>query len=100
MSSSEPRLPGVAVSVVAALLVGGGAIAIGLRYAPMVPGGAPDATASAAAATAPAFATEEYGRRLVANTAELLGPDRRIPRAGSHPPGSGWHADAVRGPGD
>ena len=77
--TNEHKLPGVAGIVVAALLIGGGAIVIGLRFAPVVPGATPGLPASVAARSAPDFATEEYGRRLVANTAELLGPDQADP---------------------
>lgn len=42
--------------------------------------GAPGASAPAATrATAPDYATEEYGRQLVAHTAELMGPDHPDP---------------------
>lgn len=60
--------------VVACGLVGAGAVVIGLRGNPsstiaVTPSGRPT----------PAEATEEYGRRLVAHTAELLGQDQADP---------------------
>ena len=63
----------VALAVSAAV----GALAVGAAlYGPY---GASGASASDAPAPAPAYATEEYGRRLVANTAELLGQDHPDP---------------------
>jgi thiosulfate dehydrogenase len=51
-----------------------GAVAIGIGlYA------AGRTSAASPAATAPAIATEEYGRQLVARTAEFLGPDQTDP---------------------
>ncbi len=49
--------------------------------APGAVGGAPGALAPAppARVTGPDYATEEYGRQLVAHTAELMGPDHPDP---------------------
>jgi thiosulfate dehydrogenase len=76
VSAAEQKLPGFTAIVVVALLVGGAAIAAGLYLAPVVPGGAGFATGASAT---PAIVTEEYGRRLIAQTNELLGPDQADP---------------------
>lgn len=94
MSAHAPRgLPGLAGIIVATVLIGGVAIMAGLRYSAVEPGGSSDAGSPTAPANSgaerprpprpasevPAQATEEYGRRLVAQTAELLGPDHPDP---------------------
>ncbi|MGE0864394.1 MAG: c-type cytochrome [Vicinamibacterales bacterium] len=86
-------LPGIAGIIVMAVLIGGAAIFAGLRYSAVEPGGSSDAASPTAPANSggerprppqpvgeiPAHATEEYGRRLVAQTVELLGPDHPDP---------------------
>jgi thiosulfate dehydrogenase len=65
-----------------ALAVGAGLYGYGSPgpYGARSPYGASGASAPASApASPPAFATEEYGRRLIANTADLLGPDHPDP---------------------
>lgn len=62
------RLTGV---VVACCLVGAIAVAATLRFGPE--------PLTAPARAVPAIATEEYGRRLIAQTAEYLGPDQADP---------------------
>ncbi|MEP7116169.1 MAG: c-type cytochrome [Acidobacteriota bacterium] len=94
MSSHDSRgLPGLAGIIGLALVVGAGAIVTGLRYSSVDPGGSSDAASPTAPANSgeqrprpprsatdvPAHATEEYGRRLVAQTVELLGPDQPDP---------------------
>lgn len=94
MSANDPRgLPGLAGIVALALVVGGAAIAVGLRYTAVAPGGSSDAASPTAPANSgaerprpprpvtdvPDVATEEYGRRLVAQSVELLGPDQPDP---------------------
>lgn len=94
MSPNDTRgLPGLAGIVALALVVGGAAIAVGLRSSTVTPGGSSDAASPTAPANSgaerprpprpvtdvPAHATEEYGRRLVAQTVELLGPDHPDP---------------------
>lgn len=94
MSPQESRgLPGLAGVVVAALAVAAVAVAAGLRLAPVAPGGSSDAASPTAPANSglerprpprpvtevPDHATEEYGRRLVAQSVELMGPDHPDP---------------------
>jgi len=76
VSAAEQKTPGFAGIVVVGLLVGAAAIAAGLYLAPVVPGGA---GLVAGAASLPPVVTEEYGRRLIAQTNELLGPDQADP---------------------
>jgi len=82
----EPARPpsggfGPVLAVSAAL----GAIAVwaALQGTPWTPPvgsfGRPDAGADGTSAPVPAIATEEYGRRLIAHTAELLGQDQTDP---------------------
>jgi thiosulfate dehydrogenase len=63
----EPR--GLTFAIVISAGAGALVIALGLY-------GASVGSASAPSMTVPQTATEEYGRRLVAHTAELLGPDQ------------------------
>lgn len=77
MSAAEQKPAGWAGIVVVGVLVGAAAIAAGLRMAPAVPGGA--AIVAGSPDHTPAIVTEEYGRRLVAQTNELLGPDQPDP---------------------
>lgn len=94
MSPNESRgLPGLAGIVVVTLAIGGAAVVAGLRYSAVEPGGSSDAASPTAPANSgaerprpprpvsdvPEHATEEYGRRLVAQTVELLGPDQPDP---------------------
>ncbi|MGD9903927.1 MAG: c-type cytochrome [Vicinamibacterales bacterium] len=88
-TGDERGLPGLAIAGLLAAIVAVAAVAVGLRTADVAPGGSSDAASATAPATSgaerprppqpigevPAHATEEYGRRLVAQTAELLGPD-------------------------
>jgi thiosulfate dehydrogenase len=60
----------VVVSALSAV-IGAGVVTIGLSRASDEP--------SASETSVPAVATEEYGRRLIAHTAELLGPDQPNP---------------------
>ena len=94
MSPNESRgLPGLAGIVVFALAIGGAAVVAGLRYSAVAPGGSSDAASPTAPANSgeerprppravtdvPEQATEDYGRRLVSQTVELLGPDHPDP---------------------
>jgi thiosulfate dehydrogenase len=74
MTESDNRRDrsGLMLPILASAAIGAIAIGVGVYVA----GGTP---AADAAATAPVIATEEYGRRLVAHTAELLGPDQPDP---------------------
>jgi thiosulfate dehydrogenase len=94
VSPQESRgLPGLTVVLVATGFVAAVAIAAGVHYAAVPPGGSSDAASPTAPANSglerprppravtdvPDHATEEYGRRLVAQTVELLGPDHPDP---------------------
>ena len=94
MSPTDTRgLPGLAGIIVVALVLGAAAIAVGLRFPAVEPGGSSDAASPTAPANSgeerprppravtdvPEQATEEYGRRLVSQTVELLGPDHPDP---------------------
>ncbi len=94
MTSNDNRgLPGLTGIIAVALLAGLAAVVISLRSSAIAPGGSSDAASPTAAANSgaerprppravtdvPAHATEEYGRRLVANTVELMGPDHPDP---------------------
>lgn len=94
MSPQESRgLPGLTGVIVVAVVIAAGAVFAGVRYAAVRPGGSSDAASPTAPANSglerprpprpvtdvPDQATEEYGRRLVANTVELLGPDHPDP---------------------
>lgn len=94
MSPQEPRgLPGIAAVIAVTAVIGVGAVVAGVRYSSVPPGGSSDAASPTAPANSglerprppravtdvPEHATEEYGRRLVANTVELLGPDHPDP---------------------
>ncbi|MDH4066802.1 MAG: c-type cytochrome [Acidobacteriota bacterium] len=74
---------GLTVAIVASAAVGALAVGAALYGAPGAwyggSGPAAPAGAEAPAPTAPAYATEEYGRRLLAHTAELLGQDHPDP---------------------
>lgn len=69
--SGRERWAGI---VVACALVGAGTVAFALRD-----GSATSGAPAASGRVTPAEATEEYGRRLVAHTAELLGQDQADP---------------------
>jgi len=90
VSTPEQRgLPGLATAGVVAAVAAVAAIAVGMWTAGVAPGGSSDAASPTAPATSgaerprppqpiagvPAHATEEYGRRLLAQTAALIGPD-------------------------
>ncbi|MEZ5415802.1 MAG: c-type cytochrome [Vicinamibacterales bacterium] len=94
MSPQESRgLPGLAGVLIAAGVVAAIAVAAGLRYSDVAPGGSSDAASPTAPANSglerprpprpvtdvPEHATEEYGQRLVSRTVELLGPDQPDP---------------------
>jgi thiosulfate dehydrogenase len=74
MTERERRreIVGLTSAIVVSAAVGALAIGLGLYAASLD-------SASASSAAVPAVATEEYGRRLVAHTAELLGPDQPDP---------------------
>ncbi|MCC7124809.1 MAG: c-type cytochrome [Acidobacteria bacterium] len=65
-----------AVPLAAGVGVGVAVLVAGVRLSPSI--GSASGAASAPSAV-PAEATEEYGRRLIAHTAELLGPDQGDP---------------------
>ena len=62
----------LAFAIVVSAAAGALAIGVGLYAAAPNP-------ASTSSSAVPSIATEEYGRRLVAHTAELLGPDQPDP---------------------
>ncbi len=72
MSEQDSGRKGLVIALLVSAVAGAVAIGVGLRAA----GG----DADGAAAKVPAIATEEYGRRLVAHTAELLGQDQPDPK--------------------
>jgi thiosulfate dehydrogenase len=71
-SHHQPDRSGLVLPIVVSVAIGAATIGIGLFAAGWT------LTAESAAAI-PSVATEEYGRRLVAHTAELLGPDQSDP---------------------
>ena len=73
MNERDRRDP-VRLTSVVVLSAAAGALVIGVGLY-----GASVDSASAPSTPVPAIATEEYGRRLVAHTAELLGPDQPDP---------------------
>lgn len=87
-SAPSPRGTGWLPAIAVGLVLSAGLIAVGLRSAGTSPsllspsGSAPAAgdAVPASMVTLPAEATEDYGRRLIAQTAELLGPDQADPQ--------------------
>src|SRR4051794_7765905 len=77
---SHPERGGMTAVVLACCGVGAMTIAAALTLGPR-----PASTASASP-NIPDFATEEYGKRLIGQTSELLGPD--VSDAGKHYSGS------------
>ncbi len=77
MSTRESTLRRYAAPLAAGVGLGAVVLAAGLRLSPSA--GFTVATTPRVAAAASTEATEEYGRRLVAHTAELLGPDQADP---------------------
>ena len=82
MTDPEPRPDsgGFTAAIAASVLIGALAVAAALYGSPWAsPLPSPLAGADAPARVLPAHATEEYGRRLIAHTAELLGQDHPDP---------------------
>ncbi|MEO8677585.1 MAG: c-type cytochrome [Vicinamibacterales bacterium] len=67
---SDPR-GGLTSAIAVSMLVGGLAVGATLRYAPM--------RSTSPGRVVPSIATEDYGRRLIAQTSEMLGPDHPDP---------------------
>jgi thiosulfate dehydrogenase len=74
----RPDAAGFTLAIASSVVVGALAVAAAL-YGGRGASSAPAAGADAAARAVPVNATEEYGRRLVAHTAELLGQDHPDP---------------------
>jgi thiosulfate dehydrogenase len=78
----RPESGGFTAVIVASAVVGAiavGAALYGAPWAPLPSAATPPAEGAAATRPTPAHATEEYGRRLLAHTAELLGQDHPDP---------------------